>query len=222
MYKLLTYTYLLLPLCALFYRKKSKDYLILLIALYGIIAFLFLYYDKPPVKYRKLYAFSYTFIEYFFFAAIIWLSIQNKNAKKLIVSFSFCFLIFQCAYYFSTSQIRRLDSIPVGIETILLFVYIFIFFYENFKITKSTTYIYNNSGFWIAIGILLYLGGAFFFYILANHMEQEEIDKFWDFTYFAEILKNVLFVTAIFLYRFRPQSETSLTHKSNLPYLDMN
>lgn len=222
MYNLLTYTYLLLPLCALFYRKKSKDYLILLIASYGLIAFLFLFFDHPPVKYRKLYAFSYTFIEYTFFAAMLWLNIQNKIAKTIIVALSISFFIFQCTYYISTSQIQRLDSVPVGIETILLFIYIFIFFYENFKITKATTYIYNNPGFWIAIGILIYLGGAFFLYILANHMEQEEIDRYWDYTYIAEILKNILFITAVFLYRFKTKNDASLGQKSNLPYLDMN
>jgi hypothetical protein len=208
-------------LCVLFYRKKSKDFLILLIALYGLTAFLFLFYDNPPVKFRKLYAFSYTFLEYTFFAGAIWLNLNSKKARAIIVALSLSFLLFQCFYYFLTPQIRRLDSIPVGIETILLFVFIFFFFYENFKNTKST-YIYNHPGFWIAVGILIYLGGAFFLYILANHMEQSEIDKYWDFTYVAEILKNLLFITAVLLYRFKSKNETSLGQKSNLPFLDMN
>lgn len=220
MYNLLTYTYLLLPLCAFFYRKKNNDLLILLVALYGLIAFLFLFFDDPPVQYRKLYALSYTVIEYTFFASILWLHTNSKKIRTLILILSICFYLF-LSFYFLTATIGRLDSIPVGIETILLFVYIFLFFYENFK-TPKPTYIYNNPCFWVAVGIMIYLGGAFFLYILANHMAQEEIDRYWDFTYVAEILKNLLFIVAVLLYRFKSPNGNPIGQKSKLPYLDMN
>lgn len=220
MYNILTYTYLLLPLSLFFYQKKNKHALIPLISIYGLIAFVFLFFDDPPVEYRKLYALSYTVLEYVFFSIFLVLHISSKKTRTLIVILSIFFFFF-LTFYYLTAKVVRLDSIPVGIETILLFIYIFLFFYENFKTTKPT-YIYNNPGFWIAVGILIYLGGAFFLYILAEHMAREEIDKYWDFTYVAEILKNLLFILAVLLYRFRPSNEKTLGQKSNLPFLDMN
>lgn len=222
MYNILTYTYLLLPISLFFTKKKWKNIDILTIGIYGLVAFIYLYVDvvSLPVKYQKLYVFSYTAIEYLFFSIILWLNINNKGFKQLIIFLSAAFIIFQILFYYLVSRVDRLDSIPVGIETILVFIYIFFFFYEAFKNPK-TDFIYNHPCFWIAIGILIYLGGAFFFYILANHMAQAEVDKYWDITYVAEILKNVLFAISMFLFSSKLK-ENKITSSSKLPYLDMN
>ena len=220
MYNILTYTYLLLPLSIIVFRKKSRDSNVLLLGAYGIIAFFFLFFfdDVPTItKYQKLYAFSYTLIEYLVFAALIFSNISSKGARKFIIISSISFFVFQ-SIYFWTAKLEKLDSVPIGIETILLFIFIFIFFYESFNNPKLQ-YIYNDYCFWIAVGILIYLGGAFFIYILANEIHQNEIDKYWDLTYVAEIIKNILFCIAIYLYK--PPLEKNLRNKSSIPNLDM-
>lgn len=220
MFTILTYTYLLLPLSFLFFKKRLKDTGAFLVALYGIIAFIFLFADLQELisNHRKLYSTFYTLFEYSFFTLFIAFNIDNKPIRKWIIFLSIFFFGFQWFYFFST-KVGRLDTIPVGIETILLFIYIFLFFYESFKL-PNTTFIYDNYVFWIAIGILLYLGGAFFLYILADHMGREEVNKYWNITYIAEILKNVLFSVSIFLYS--PKQKKSITSKSTLPFLDIN
>ena len=111
-------------------------------------------------------------------------------------------------FYFNVKDNQfRLDTIPIGVETILLFIYIFIFFYDTLRSTKQVD-IYNNFGFWIAVGILLYLGVSFFFYILANDMLIDEIDQYWVVTFIAEMIKNIMFCIAIIMY---------LPKKKNLP-----
>lgn len=223
MYTILTYSYLLLPFSVFISRKKWNSLDVLLIGLYGLIVFTFLFVDvnNVPVQFKRLYITSYTSIEYLFFALFIFLNIENKIVKKIIAALSFSFFLFQCIYYLNTKTGRiEFDSIPVGIETILLFIYLFIFFYENFKNPK-TDFIYNHHCFWLAVGILIYLGGAFFFYILANHIGKEDLDKYWDLTYIAEILKNLFFAIAIFQYRPR-SSFNKLKQESKMPYLDMN
>lgn len=221
MYTILTYTYLLLPLSFLFFRKKWKSPDAYLIALYGVIAFIFLFIDPSGMTtlQKKLYTFGYTTTEYFFFTLLLFLNISSRRSRLFIIIMSILFFLFQIIY-FSASKLSKLDSIAVGIETILLFIYIFIFFYEHFRTTR-TSYIYNNHCFWIAVGILIYLGGAFFLNIYANHMTEEEIDKYWDLTYIAEILKNIFFVIAIVLFVPRTRDK-SLSEKSTVPYLDMN
>lgn len=134
-----------------------------------------------------------------------------------MVVISALFLLFQIAYIFTTS-INRIDSIPVGIETLILYGYIFYFFYTRFK-NIDNQYINNHYCFWISIGIMIYLGGSFFFYILGNHLTQEENDKYWFYTYFGEIGKNILFGVA--LYVFSKHSKQKIPNQ-NIPYLDFN
>jgi hypothetical protein len=147
------------------------------------------------------------------------MNIKNEKFKKLIVAFSFLFMFF-LIYYFFRSKLVRLDSIPIGVETILTLVYISYFFYETFK--KSTDYyIYNHYCFWISVGVLIYLGGSFFFYILINDLTQDEVNTFGNMTYVAEIIKNILFSVAIFVYYKHPLKNIGRSNTS-IPYLDIN
>jgi hypothetical protein len=56
----------------------------------------------------------------------------------------------------------------------------------------TTTFIYNKHSFWIIVGFILYLGGSFFIYIFANHVERPVLDKYWFLTYLFYILKSIL------------------------------
>ena len=113
---------------------------------------------------------------------------------------------------------RRLDTVPIGIETIIIFLLVFMFFYEQFKNVKEKS-LHANYFFWIAIGIMIYLGGTFFFNILANHMNKEDLLVYWTFSYFADILKNLFFTIAIITF-----GRYFIAHnkkKIDVPYLDM-
>jgi hypothetical protein len=208
----------LLPLGALllFLIKKIRiPKEVITILLYCVVLFTILKLYPLLKDQKKLYDIIFTFLEYSFFTLFLWFIIVNKNFKKIIIGLSFCFYSFQVVY-FIIDKSDRLDSIPVGVETILLFIYIIYFLYEQFK-SQRNTYIYNHPGFWIAIGIMIYLGGSFFLYILVNHLDQEQIDKYVQFTYVADILKNIFLVTAICLY-LRKDEKTS---EKTVPYLDM-
>jgi len=123
---------------------------------------------------------------------------------------SICFIIFQIIFTFTTG-LNVLDSIPVGIETILVFVYIFYFFYQEFK--KENQLLIRNPMFWISIGIFFYLAGSFFFNILANQLPKE-IMKIWFYTYLFDIIKNIFIAIALVLYKQKKE-------KKSVPYLDI-
>ena len=176
------------------------------------------FYQDIPKESRKYFKTSYTFLEYVVFAIIFWVNINQKTFRSLIIFSSVLFFVFQVSYVFA-GKVKGLDSIPIGIETILIFIYILYFFYE-FSKSLGDIYIYNHYGFWIAVGIFIYLGGSFFFFILFEHLTKDQIDTFGILTYFAEIIKNVLFALAIFVYAKFP-FKTDNEKPVSIPYLDM-
>ncbi len=232
LFALVTYSYLLLPVVFFIVITKiaGKQSLhatvtsifksnLFPLALYGCIFFPFLnWYDEIPKDLRKYSQAVYTFLEYFFFTYLFWILILSKVFRSFIVFVTVLFVLFQI-YYVTTIAQKRLDSIPIGIETIFVFIYIFYFFYEFSNSTKNQ-FIYNHYGFWLAVGILIYLGGSLFFYILINQLTQDEVNKFGNLTYVAEIIKNLLFAISIFIYKKYPTDRIQ-KNPFKIPNLDM-
>jgi len=109
--------------------------------------------------------------------------------------------------------------VPIGIETIFLFFFAFLYLQQYFKKSLSKN-IYEYSSFWLVAGIIIYLGSSFFFNILANHVTQAQFDNYWHYTYIPEIFKNILFALVIFGYFFKTENSANLKSK-DIPNLDM-
>lgn len=221
-FNILTYSFLLPPIAIiLVWNKVSYNYtykkILAAIFTYCLTFFFFLFFsDYFSEHYAKIYVTIYTSLEYLFFTFIIWNFIINNNMKRIILVLSGLFLLFQ-TYYFFTSKINLLDSIPIGIETILILFYIVFCFYEQFKITTSE-FAYKKYWFWVTIGILAYLSCSFFFNIMANSVQYKLLQPYWFVTYVFEIIKNLLFLVAIYLI----SKNKNNNHKhSNIPLLDM-
>ena len=212
------YSYLLLPLGFILFVNKSKGFAPILLCIYGILCFLFLhFYFEIPREQRSYYKTAYTFFEYAVFTALIFLNITNIIIKRIIVIISIGFLAFQI-FYVVSGQVKRIDSIPIGIETILLLFYILFFFYQYAK-NVGSPFIYNHYAFWVSVGILIYLGGSFFFFMLIDHLNSNEIAIFGNMTYIAEIVKNILFCTALFTYAKNP-FKLKAQPRQSVPFLD--
>lgn len=185
-----------------------------------IFALLFVYKYLPKGAMRKVHWSVYTFVEYNSFALVFWQSIISKKFKILIVILSVCFICFQVMYFLAftlSSKHVNLDSVAIGIETILIFVYSFFYLYQEFR-NPNTPFIVMNPMFWIVCGIIFYLGGSFFFNILANHLSQEVLDDYWYYSYLFDIIKNILFAVAVpFAAR-----ESGKKIKDHLPYLGID
>jgi hypothetical protein len=223
LYSIVTYSYLILPLTFFLLKNRFKDKTPSFLAFYGVLFFsLLIFWDyaklQIPKEYKGYYQILYTFLEYLVFSFIFWNNIKNKRFKKFIIIVSILFFAFQI-FFATTTSIKKLDSIPVGVETIFIFIYIFYFFYEFSKNTKDI-FIYNHFCFWIAVGILIYLGGSFFFYILINELDDNQIHNFGNLTFIAEIIKNLLFAFSIFMYNKFPINKIH-NHPKNIPNLDM-
>lgn len=218
-YYIVASSYLLIPVSFLVAKIRVKDSIPLLLSIYAIICFFFLwYFDSFPYETQKYLQSSYTFFEYFVFATVFWVNFKKPKIRNIILILTILFLTFQIFYLF-TGKVKRIDTVPIGLETIIILFYIILFFYQ-FSKTVTTSYIYNHYLFWISVGILIYLSGCFFFFILFDHLTKSEVESFGNLTYLAEIIKNVLFSIAIFSY-----SKNHINTKpkdSTIPYLDMD
>jgi hypothetical protein len=221
-YNTFLYSFLLPLVAFLIISKKAKpNNVVLIVLIYSLLFFLLnvFYDDISSVRYlKKPYIFSYTFFEYCLFGSVLYIKIRNKSFKRLIIVLSILFFLFQAIYYF-TSRIKTLDSIPIGIETILIFIYVIYYFKEQFN-NPENSFIYSDYVFWILVGIMVYLGGSFFFYILANHLDQKQIDQYWTYTYITDILKNIFLMISVFMFALNLKNP-SQKQKSSVPYLDM-
>jgi hypothetical protein len=214
---ILIYTYLLIPIFFFFLKIKKKEGLIF--GLYGLVFFaLLLLATYGILRTSYLYITIYTFLEYCFFTGMLLNSISIKKLRLIIFICSIFFISLQVIFYLTSRP--GMDSIPVGIETVLIFIYIIFFFYQNFR-NNYDQFIYDHHGFWLSIGMMIYLGGTFFFNLLANYIDPRDIDKYWFLTHIADIIKNLFFCIALIVYS-RTHLQEKLFHHSSVPYLDLD
>lgn len=225
-YYIVTFSYLIFPLFYLFSREKKG--LPLLFCVYGVVVCTYLNLFDMLQRYKEYEIMAvlqnlFTCFEYIVFTSIFFLSSGKKRRAVLIglsvafISALFFLMIFNPVNLESSPIV--LDTIPVSVETILIFVYIFFFLYDQSK-TDTTDSIFNHHLFWVSVGLLIYLGGTFFFNILATQMSRAEFDNYWHYTYIAEIIKNFLFLVA--LLKISNLKKKELIPQVRIPYLDID
>jgi len=217
----LNYSYLLpLIFLLIFFRKTRLSAFVWIFASYFLLYFLmnFFYRDIKHEIGKKPYYFLYTFIEFLVFAYLFWKFIANKKFKLLIIICSIAFITFLIIFFSTLHSIRTIDTVPIGVETLLMFVFIFYYFYQYFRHTNTS--ILSDYSFWIITGILVYLGSTFFFNILADSIAEAEFEKYWYLTYIGDIMKNILCAVAIIVYIKHPDTPKD-QKQASIPYLDM-
>ena len=120
-----------------------------------------------------------------------------------MVAFSLVFLTFIIIYHLSV-KFRYIDSVPIGVETIFVFIFAFYHFYEELT-GSSTLFVYQKPDFWITFGIVFYLAGSFFIYIYASTLTKTEVQQYWYITNIFSILKNLFFCIGILLHTKPPR-----------------
>lgn len=170
---------------------------------------------------EKQYYFVYTLLEYVTFTYLLFQNMNSRTVARVVAVISIPLLVFQ-VFYLMYAQPKLLDSVPIGVYTLFMLGYIFYYFYRVLMSQVSVP-LYKQYTFWIAIGILTYLSGTFFFYILINHMPKSQIRPYWFITYIFDIIKNLLFVVAVVIFTRSTQNGSNrpvTNHKT--PFLDFN
>jgi hypothetical protein len=136
----------------------------------------------------------------------------------LILIFSILFAVF-ISIYTATVKIPLVDPLSVGIETILILSFAFYFLYEEVNKLRDS-FIYKDYRFWIVLGMIIYLSGSFFIYILGDQLTHYERMNFWYLTWIFYILKGIFFAIGIIVHA--NQSSNQKNTNSTIPYLDIN
>lgn len=166
---------------------------------------------------RRYYNSFLTFFEYLCFASFIWVNIHNKLIKNIIVLFSIGFVVFLGIYFF-TAKRSRIDSIPIGVESLLILSFSFYLLFEMSNLIKDS-YINYNYRFWVVIGFMIYLSGSFFVFLYANQMAPGEGKKYDILTDMSYIMKNIFFAIAMIVCYRQPKLKNP---PSSIPFLDLD
>jgi hypothetical protein len=183
----------------IFFKKNRTEKGLWAITIYCFIDLVVNLLGEAGLTYSvmaTLYA-LFTFIEYSTFAYFLWLHIKNPLFRKLIIIISIVFSIF-LAIYNKFYGIRSLDSVPIGIETILILIFIFYYLFEQAN-DKTNLFIYSHYQFWAVTGFMIYLAGSFFIYILANQINRELLERYWFLTNALYVVKNLFIGVAFFI-----------------------
>lgn len=157
----------------------------------------------------------FTFVEYSIFTFFLWLNIENRRFKKFVVISSIIFVLSATVYNIRTNFLN-IDSVPIGIETILILIFSFYYLYEQMNDTE-TLFIYTRYQFWIIIGFMIYLAGSFFVYIYASQIDPDLLKQYWFLTNIFYVFMNSFFVIGILVSRKKSNVPKSILHK---PYLN--
>jgi hypothetical protein len=167
-------------------------------------------------KYEYIFYYLFTLLEYLIFSSFLYLSISSPGFRKLIIGMSVVFMIFAIGYLTFVPP-HKIDSVSIGIETILIILYSFWFLYEQMNNT-SNLFIYNKYEFWVITGLLIYLAGSFFIYIYANQMDHKFLINYWYLTNVFYIIKNLFFGLAIYNLIRKKQNNNFTSNKSFHPH----
>lgn len=191
------YTYLL-PILVVTLSKIKFQRIVLLTTLYCSCLFLILFsYDYVPEKFRSFHQIAVTFLEFLFFSLLFRQFISSNKFKKIILIVIPVFFVTQLLHMYLNPK-SRFDAIPSGIEAVILLMYTLVYIYQQMDPANKKN-IFSQFEFWICLGIMVYLAGTFFFYILANNMPIAQVKSYWFITYLIEIVKNVLFTTSMLI-----------------------
>ncbi len=122
--------------------------------------------NKLSLKYFQSEIYSYrlfTIIEFFLLSIYLFKELISSNYRTFIKISSLIFSLF-VIFDIATGTLNEFDSIPTGVESILILSSSVLLLYE--RIIKNEDY--NVSSIWISIGLVLFFSGTFFLFILSE------------------------------------------------------
>ncbi|MEO8764528.1 MAG: hypothetical protein ABI416_09590 [Ginsengibacter sp.] len=159
-----------------------------------------------------LYA-IFTVVEFSSFCLFYYYAVAEGKMKKAVLPIGTVFLLFACVDFFSFNKMTSIDSIAIGVETIL--VILMSIYYLAVQIKGDTNlFVYSTSNFWIVITFLIYLSGNFFLYIMASSMSDDKYyrDMYTIINSVFIVLKNILLSVAMLMKSSETANKKILAH----------
>lgn len=191
----------------IFFSKVKKDAGLRIITIYAIASFIINYTITLTSNTNTILYETFTLIEFTLFICFIYSQLSNKSGRTAIIAAIITFAVFLFIYTFLAKAVKGIDSVPIGVETIIILGFAFYYLYERMNDT-TTLFIYNTYPFWVVLGMVLYLAGSFFIYIFASYLRNyDDIRQFWIITNVFSIIKNIFFCIAIYIHA-KPSKES--------------
>jgi uncharacterized membrane protein YgdD (TMEM256/DUF423 family) len=155
-----------MPLTLFFFSKKKQGGLwyLAFYLFYSMLTDLVL--NKLSLKFFDSEIYSYrlfTVIEFIVLSVYLLKELNSDNFKLYIKISSIVFGAF-VLFDLITGTLNEFDSIPTGVESILILSSSLLVLYE--RIIKNEEY--NVSSIWISVGLVLFFSGTFFLFILSE------------------------------------------------------
>lgn len=205
--KISYYIDLLPALVFLLFIFKIKEKPIWVIFIYCLYSFINNYIILEEVKKNEtlnLLLYLFTLLEFLLFSTILYFIIISNAVRRIIFIVSILASVIY-TYFIATHKLTGFDSVPTSVECTLVIAFCLYYFYEQLT-SPAVEFIYNSYKFWVIVGLLLYLAGAFFLFVFAADLSSVERAKYWPILYVCGIIRNILFAIAVYLST-RPQDE---------------
>lgn len=140
----------------------------------------------------------FTVVEFLIFICFIYINASNKKIKKIALLSVLVFFI-SLIIDLGKFNVYDFDSLPSGVESILIITLTIICIREKLMSEKMLTQI----DIWVHFANLLYFSGLFFLFILSqkNIHNSEFANIFSIATAVFNIIKNLIYSTGIIIYK---------------------
>jgi len=154
----------------------------------------------------------YTAVEFSTFCLFYFYSVSEGLMKKAVLPIGGLFLVFAGIDFFLVNQMTAIDSMAIGVESILIILMCIYYLIVQIK-GSSNLFVYSTSNFWIVITFLIFFSGTFFLYIM---LESQFEDKSYRTLYtfinsIFYILRNILFSVAMVMKSSQPAKKKVLS-----------
>jgi len=155
-----------MPLTLFFFSKKKQSglWFIAFYLFYSMLTDLVL--NKLSLKYFNSEIYSYRLFTIVEFTVLSFYLLKELVTDKFRLFIKLSSLVFGAFVLLDlvTGTLNEFDSIPTGVESILILCSSLLVLYE--RIIKNEEY--NVSSIWISVGIVLFFSGTFFLFILSE------------------------------------------------------
>lgn len=179
--------------------KRNNSVWVKVLVFYIITSFindnlLLLFNDRKYDRLTYVILCVYTIIEYSIFASVLYLIIERKIFRLIIIVLTICFFAFAATIFFISTK-NNFDSLPASVESICIITYCIFYLFDQLN-KPQIIFIYQHQNFWFVTGFIIYLSATLFLFIEASDLSKEVRDGFWKILLFANIVKNILFAIA--------------------------
>jgi hypothetical protein len=147
-------------------------------------------------NYAALIISIFAIFEFIIFSMYFYLSIQNKKAKKIILTISTLNVVLEFFLFYFYRQ--HFDFWVALMNTVIVVFYAILFFYEQIN-EPQPMILYQSYKFWIAVGCIIYLSGTLFLFLYTSDLKDKQTSSLWFINIAFEVVKNVCFSIAFII-----------------------